>query len=124
LVKKIKRNIEDSVWMINHTVTKDYGLVSGDITIKNESRFTIPGDSYRLYINYSDSKGNLLFTSEEISNYESIPYGQSKTINVFETNSNSFQKVGISLKIIDTNFIEQLITEHAEGYNCTYSDNL
>ncbi|MBP8994458.1 MAG: hypothetical protein KBG30_11710 [Bacteroidales bacterium] len=124
LVKKIKGNIEDNVWMINHTVTKKYDWASGDITIKNNSRFTIPGYSYSLYVNYTDSKGNILFTSKEISNFESIPYGQSKTIHVFESNSSSFQKVGISLKIISTNFIEQIIAEYAEGYNCTYSDNL
>lgn len=124
LVKEIKENIENSVWMLNHTVTKNYGWASGDITIKNDSRFTIPGYSYSLYVNYTDSKGNLLFTSKEMSNFESIPYGQSKTIHVFESNSSSFQKVGISVKIISTNFIEQIIAEYAEGYNCTYSDNL
>lgn len=124
LVKKIKENIEDNVWMINHTLTKNYSWASGDITLKNNSRFSIPGRSYNLYINYTDNKGNLLFTSKEISNYESIPYGQSKTIHVFESNSDSFQRVSISLNIISTDFIEQIIAEYAEGYNCTYSDNL
>ncbi len=124
LVKKIKENIENSVGLLNHTVTKNYGFASGDITLKNNSRFTIPGMAYNLYVNYTDSKGKLLFTSKEMLNYESISYGQSKTIRVFESNSNSFQKVGISLKIISVNFIEQIIAENAEGFNCNYSDNL
>lgn len=124
LIKEIKENIENSVSMVNHTVTKNYGYASGDITLKNNSSFTIPGRSYNLYVNYTDSKGNLLFTSKEMLNYESIPYEQSKTIHVFESNSSSFQKVGISLKIVSTNFIEQIVAEYAEGYNCKYSDNL
>ncbi|MDY0316100.1 MAG: hypothetical protein GX793_00460 [Bacteroidales bacterium] len=124
IVKKIKGDIEDNVWMINHTVTKSYNWVSGDITIKNSSRYTIPGYSYILYVNYFDRKGNLLFTSKYNFNFESIPYGQSKTIHVYESNSNSFQKVDISIEIIDTDFIEQIIGKYAEGYNCTYSYNL
>lgn len=124
LVRTIKETIENKVSMENHTVTKSYGYASGNITLKNYSRFTIPGYSYNLYVNYTDNQGNTIFTSKEILNFESIPYGQSKTINVFETNSSSFQKVGIILKIVNTEFIEDIIAVHAEGSNCNYSNNL
>lgn len=124
LVKTIKNKIEESVNMENHTVTKNYGWASGDITLKNYSRFTIPGYSYNLYVVYTDSKGNTLFTSKEMMNFESIPFSQSKTISVFESNSRSFQKVGINLKIINTKFIEDIIGEYAEGRNCIYDGNL
>ena len=124
LVRNIKEAIENSVWLLNHTVTKNYGYTSGEITVKNNSRFTIPKYSYNLYVNYTDKKGENLFTSKHISNYESIPYGENKTIHVFELNSSSFQKIGISLKIIDADFIEEIISQYAEGYNCIYSNNL
>jgi hypothetical protein len=124
LVRSIKETIENNVRMENHTVTKSYGCASGNITLKNYSRFTIRGYSYNLYVNYTDNQGNTIFTSKEMLNYESIPYGQSKTINVFENNSSSFQKVGIILKIINTEFIEDIIGEHAEGTNCNYTNNL
>jgi hypothetical protein len=124
LVRSIKSTIEESVIMENHTVTKNYGWASGDITLKNYSRFTIPGFSYNLYVVYTDSKGNTLFTSKERMNFQSIPFGQSKTISVFESNSRSFQKVGINLKIINTEFIEEIIGEYAEGRNCVYVENL
>jgi len=124
LVGAIKETIENKVSMENHTVTKSYGYASGNITLKNYSRFTIPGYSYNLYVNYTDNQGNTIFTSKEILNFESITYGQSKTINVFETNSSSFQKVGIILKIVNTEFIEDIIAEHAEGDNCNYASNL
>ncbi len=124
LVKTIKDRIEESVIMENHTITKSYGWARGDITLKNYSRFTIPGSSYNLYVYYTDRKGNTLFTSKQSLNFESIPFGQSKTIRVFESNSSSFQKVGVNLKIINTKFIEDIIGEYAEGRNCVYAYNL
>ena len=125
LIRSIKEKIENNFGMLNHNVTKSsYGSVSGEITVKNNSRFTIPKYSYHLYINYCDNKGDILFTSEETLNYESIPSGQNKTIHVFELNGNSFQKIGVSLKIINAVFIEEIIAEYAEGNNCIYSDNL
>jgi hypothetical protein len=124
IVNSIKDEIEEKVYLSNHTVTKNYGWASGEITLKNHSRYSIPGYSYNLYVNYTDSQGNLLFTSKEMLNYENIQYGQSKTIRVFESNSRSFQKVGVSLKITNTTFIESIVAEYAEGYNCVYSGNL
>lgn len=124
LIEKIKKNIEENILLENHTVTQQYDWASGDITIKNNSRFTIPQFSYNLYILYTDSNENVIFTSKEIANFESIPYGQSNTVHVFEQNTNSFEKVGISLKIINSTFIEELIAEYAEGQNCLYSNNL
>lgn len=124
LVEKIKKNIEENILLENHTVTQQYDWASGDITIKNTSRFTIPSFSYNLYILYSDKNENIIFTSKEIANYESIPYGQSNTVHVFEQNTNSFEKVGVSLKIINSSFIEEIIAEYAEGNNCSYSNNL
>lgn len=124
IINSIKNEIEESVYLSNHTVTKNYGWTGGEITFKNHSRYSIPSNSYNLYVNYTDSQGNLLFTSKEMLNYENIQFGQSKTIRVFESNSRSFQKVGISLKITNTSFIENIIAEYAEGYNCVYSGNL
>lgn len=124
LVRYIKETIEKDVVMENHTITKSYGFISGDITFKNYSRFTVPGYSYNLYVNYYDSQGNTLFNSKETSNYESIPFSQSKTINIFETNSSTFKKVGIKLNVINSEFIEKIIAEYAEGNNCIYSNNL
>jgi hypothetical protein len=125
LVYQIKENIESNCILENHTVSKTYDWVSGDITLKNYSRFTIPGYSYNIYVLYKDNIGNTVFTSKEsISNFESIPFGQGKTIHVYQPNSNSFQKISIKLEIISTKFIESIISENAEGINCSYSNNL
>jgi len=124
LVQKIKDNIEENVILENHTVTKNYGWLSGDVTLKNYSIFSIPGRTYSLYINYIDGQGNIVFTSKEVLNFDNIPYNQSKTIHVFESNSNSFQKIGIKLKLTSTDFIESVLAENAQGYNCSYSNNL
>lgn len=124
LVLEIKDRIERETVLENHTVSKNYGLVSGDVTIKNYSRFSIPGSTYNLYVNYFDRKEELVFTSKELLNFDAIPYNQSKTINVFESSSKSFRKIGIDLKIISTSFIEDIISNNAEGNNCNYSKNL
>jgi hypothetical protein len=124
LVKTIKNKIEENVIIENHTVRKQYDWASGDITFKNFSRFTIPEYVYKLYVEYSDNNGNILFTSEDIENYKSIPFGQSRTISVLELNIPSFKKIGVKLNITNTTFIEEIIGEYAEGKNCEYSDNL
>lgn len=123
LVQKIKVNIEDNVQMINHTIEKNYDWLNGDITIKNNSRFTIPGLSYNLNINYTDNNGKLLLTSKG-NTYSTVYFGQSLSMRVFESNTTSFKKVNVYLKIINTDFIEQIIVKNAEGSNCTYSDNI
>lgn len=124
LVTMIKERIEKNTVLENHTVTKNYGFASGDVTVKNNSRFSIPGRAYNLYVNYFDRDENLLFTSKQILNFDEIPYHQSTTVNVFETGSMSFRKIGIALNIVDTGFIEKIISEHAKGSGCLYDNNL
>lgn len=124
LVSEIKKNIENNVNMENHTVTKSYGMATGDVTIKNYSRFTIPKFSYKVYVQYSDSKGKILFKSEETLAYSTIPFEQSITFYVSEMNSRSFKKIGIEFKITDTDFIKNIIADYAKGSNCNYSNNL
>lgn len=125
LVDDLKRRIEEKTILENHNISKSYGMVSGDITIKNYSRFTIPGYAYKIYVQYLNSKDEIVFTSNEsLSNFQSIPFSQSKTIHVFENNVKGFRKVNIKLSLTSTNFIEEIISENVEGNNCTYSNNL
>lgn len=124
LIEKIKEDIENKIILENHTVTNSYGFVSGDVTVKNYSRFTLPGGAYNLYINYRNKKGDILFTSKQILTYDAIPFNQSKTVHVFEPNSKSFRKISIELNIISTNFIEDIIAQYSTGIGCIYSNNL
>jgi len=125
LLDILKTRIENRTKIENQTLSKSFGMVSGDVTIKNYSRFTIPGSTYEIYVKYLNSKGEVVFTSNEsLSNFKSIPYNQSKTIHVFENNSSGFRKVDVQLKLTSTNFLEKVIAENAEGNRCSYSENL
>ena len=123
LVERIKNKIEEGVRLENHSVKND-GYVHGDLTYKNYSRFSIPASTYNLYIEYLNGKGDIIFKEEEIA-YGNIHFGESKTAHIvnFDVDSRA-RKINISLKIKNTNFIEEVIAEHARGNNCTYSNNL
>ena len=115
---------EEGVRLENHSVKNDGYYISGDITYKNYSRFGIPASTYKLYIEYLNNKGDIIFKEEEIA-YSSIPFGASKTTSIVNFNiASRARKINISLKIINTTFIEEVIAEHAKGENCTYSNNL
>ncbi|MEH6512956.1 MAG: hypothetical protein V7734_07630 [Maribacter arcticus] len=130
LVNSIKDKIESKTRLESHTITRKNGgfgyyYAFGDITVKNNSRFTIPGYSYKLYVNYLDSNDNLLFTSDKSSgNFTDIGFNQSKTLNIYQDISSRFRKVNIKVKLLNTEFIEKLIAEYAEGSLCNYSNNL
>ena len=124
LIDEIKSTIEKNVKLENHTVTKSYGMASGDMTIKNYSRFSVPGMSYKLEIDYLDRSENVKYTSNERSNIYSIPYGQTATFFVSEMNARGFSKIRPRLVITNKSFIEEIIAENAEGANCNYNKNL
>lgn len=124
LVERIKNEIEEGVRLENHSVKNDGYYISGDITYKNYSRFGIPASTYKLYIEYLNNKGDIIFKEEEIA-YGNIPFGASKTTSIANFNiASQARKINISLKIINTSFIEEVIAEHAKGNNCNYSYNL
>lgn len=129
LVNSIKYKIENKTRIESNTLKGNFGYgydyVSGEITIKNYSRHSIIGSSYRLYVNYLDSNDNVLFTSDESSsNYKDIGFDQSITLNIYQSIPSRFRKVNIELKLINTKFIESSIPKYAEGSNCIYSGNL
>lgn len=130
LVYDIKENIENNFGILNHNLslqsigfgTSSY--LSGEVTMKNSSRFTIPSFAYNLYYQFYDVDGQLVFTEKEIGTYEPIPYGQSKTSRLFQSNAYGFDKVKAKLEIIRTGFIEDLIIENVKGNNCHSSIQL
>ncbi|MCF7559422.1 hypothetical protein L3X39_02145 [Sabulilitoribacter multivorans] len=130
IVSSIKYEIEEKTRLESHALEIKKGgfgnyYAFGNITIKNYSRFTIPAYSYKIYVNYLDINDNVLFTSENFSdNYSDIGFNQSKTQHVMQDISSKFRKVDISLKLLNTEFIDKLIAEYAEGGSCIYSDNL
>lgn len=128
LVNQIKNRIEATTRLESHSVkVMGYGdnYATGNITLKNFTRFTIPAHSYKLYVNYLDSDNNILFTSDKsLSNFEAIGFGQSKTIHVIQDISSEFRKVNIKLKLLSTQFIEEIVAKHSEGSSCLYSGNL
>ncbi len=123
LVESIKYIIEKSVGLENHTVREGYlNDISGDITYRNYSNYTIPSGTYNLYVKYMDKNENILFKNKEYVR-STLAYGQSNTIWVSEDVRRA-TKIAISLEIINTEFIERIIAEHAKGNNCIYSNNL
>lgn len=117
-VLKIKNNIESNFTIQNSNLTLNYGYVSGNATLKNNSRFSIIGSNYEIYYHFLNSNDQIVFTKKETINIETIPYGQSITKTIFETNADGFDKIKVELKIISTDFIENIIAENIEGSNC------
>jgi hypothetical protein len=123
LVYKIKQNIESNVAIENNNLTAHYGYVSGDVTVKNYSSFSIPGRDYELYFHFLNSEGKIVFTKKELLNYENIGYGQSITEHLFESSTGDFQKIKAELKLTSTSFIEELLGENIKGSNCVADIN-
>jgi hypothetical protein len=118
LVSRIKENIESNVKIQNNTLSRNYGYLSGEVTFKNYSRFTIPGSTYEIYYIFFNSNNQIVFTKKELSNFEYIPFGQSVTENLFESNTGQFEKIKVELKLISTKFIENVIAENVTGNDC------
>lgn len=118
LVNIIKTNIEDNFFLESHNLTNSFGSISGNATMKNNSRFSIPEGSYKIYYHFLASNGTILLTKEEGYNFSPIPFGQSMTRYVYEASSESFDKIKIELKLISTDFIENIIAENIVGNNC------
>lgn len=118
LIYKIKNNIQQNVIVQNNNLSNKYGYVSGDVTVKNYSRFSIPGQNYELYFHFLNYNGDIVYTKKEMFNYESIPYGQSVTRHLFESGSGNFDMIKAELKLTTTDFIEEIIAENIVGANC------
>ncbi|MFN5135600.1 MAG: hypothetical protein ACK5DG_09815 [Chitinophagaceae bacterium] len=123
LVYQIKNNIQENVMVQNHNLSISFGYVSGDVTVKNYSRFSIPGRGYELYYHFLNNNGDIVFTKKEILNFESIPYGQSVTHHLFESSTRNFDRIKAELKLITTDFIEEIIAENIKGSNCQAGNN-
>ena len=121
IVYRVKNNIETNFLLKNNNLSSSYGYLSGDVTMKNYSRFTIPGYSYEIYYHFLNSSGNIVFTKKETLNYESIQYGQSITKSLYESNSSGFSKINVELKLTSTDFIERVVSENIKGNNCAVS---
>lgn len=129
IVNKIKNKIQNNTVLENHTLRKNggYGVpfyVSGDITIKNYSRFSIPAYSYDIYIKFLNNKDDVLFEYKHYNNFSNIPFNSSDTYHVMKDVDKTFKKVSIELRVLKTNFIEELVGAYAEGSRCVYDDNL
>lgn len=129
LVNRIKNKIEDNFRLENHSLRRNGGwgltpYVSGDIIVKNYSRFTIPRYSYDIYIKFLNNKDKEVYKFNYSSNFSDIPFNSSEKLHIFETVNNNYKKVGIDLVILNSSFIEDIIAEYAEGSLCNYVDNL
>lgn len=124
IVSKIKHKIESNFNLENNNLTNEYGRLSGYVTMKNNSRFTITGRDYEIYYHFLNSDGNVVFTKKEILNFEPIQYDQSITRDLFISNSDGFDKINIELKILSTEFIENIVSENIEGENCNVTNDL
>lgn len=123
LVYKVKNNIESNFTIQNNNLEINYGYVSGNVTVKNNSRFSIIGRNYEIYYHFLNSSGQIVYTKKEMANYQTIPFGQSVTEHLFESNSDGFSKIKVELKIISTDFIEEIIAENIEGNNCNVTSD-
>jgi hypothetical protein len=123
LVYKVKNNIESNFTIQNNNLEINYGYVSGNVTVKNNSRFSIISRNYEIYYHFLNSSGQIVYTKKEMANYQTIPFGQSVTEHLFESNSDGFSKIKVELKIISTDFIEEIIAENIEGNNCNVTSD-
>ena len=129
LVRNIKSDIENNVWLVNMSAKKEDSFnggiwIHGDIEYKNSSNYTIPSSTYNLYVNFLDANRKVLLKRQKYT-YASISSGESNTISIVETvMSDKVDKISISLEITDTDFIEDIIAKYAKGNNCKYSYNL
>lgn len=130
LTNEIKNVIERNTKLENQTLNKaggSYGLqlyVSGDLIVKNYSRFTLPGYSYDIYINFLDNNDEVVLRYKYYSNFSEIPYNSSETLHIMKNIDKSCKTVDVELVIINTDFIEEIIGEYAKGSLCNYSNNL
>lgn len=119
LVQKTKRNIEENVVVQSSNVTYKFGgYLSGELTLKNNSHYNIPGGDYEIYYHFLNSSGDVVFTKKEQSNFKSIPAGESLSLYLIETGSNSYDDFRTEIKLTSTDFIESTIAENIKGANC------
>jgi len=124
LVYKIKNNIQESVMVQNHNLSASYGYISGNVTVKNYSRFSIPGHDYELYFHFLDYDDKVVFSKKAMLNYESIPFGQSVTHRLFEPSNGHIRNVKAELKLTSMGFIEKVIADNIVGSDCIARSNL
>lgn len=122
-VNKVKTDIESNFDMQNNNLKLNYGYLSGNVTVRNNSRFSILGGTYKIYYHFLNTSGKIGYTLEESSNYQNILYGQSITQNIFESNLSGYSKIQVEIKIISNNFIEKIIADNADGKNCINASN-
>ena len=103
--------LELSVRMSSHNVSKEFGFISGNMTIDNPTDVNIPAYAYELYINFMNNDYTVLH-KEKINN-NNIFYAKSKTNISINTNDNwKYKKIGAELKIMDKTFIENFLAKH------------
>ena len=124
LVFSIKSNIEENFSILNNNLSVSFGYVTGRVTLKNYSRFTIPRGTYELYYDFIDYNGDVIFTKAETLTYETIGYGQSVSFSLFENISQNFTSIRARLKLVSTGFIEKVIADNIKGENCAADSNL
>lgn len=118
VVNVIKLVIEGKVVAFNGNVEKNDFFVSGDMSYKNFSDYNIPAYSYNIFLEYLNSKGEVVFTDKQLYHHEFIGANQTGNISIFKSNSNRFSRVRLKLKITDVSFIEKLIADVVTGTNC------
>ncbi|WP_370390225.1 hypothetical protein [uncultured Winogradskyella sp.] len=130
IVQSLKKRIEENTFLENHSLTKYGGYygsnqyVSGDIIVKNGSRFTIPGHSYHIYVKFLDKNDNELYKYKHYNNYFDIPFNSSESLGIMEDIEKNYNKVDVELVILNTNFLENILGEHSKGSSCNYNYNL
>jgi len=88
------------------------------MSYKNFSDYSIPAYSYNIFLEYLNSKGEVVFTDKQLYHHEYIGANQTGNISIFKSNSSRFSRVRLKLKITDVSFIEKLIADVATGSNC------
>jgi S1-C subfamily serine protease len=126
IVKNIKNTIENSITIESNTLDASYGFTSGDVVIKNNSRYFIKGGLYNNY-NYDlfyilkNSRGRELLRNK-VTLISDITFGGTHRFLVSEFISSS--RVSVELRIRNTKFIKEIIGNYSEGNNCQYLGNL
>jgi hypothetical protein len=113
-VQEIKEHIEANVDFVHKgsNLSKSYGYISGEVTVMNTSRLSIPSYSYDLYVTFFNSQGDLIH-AEKVTAFGGLSQNELKQFSFFSSNiSRQYDKYSTLLRITDTDFIKRYIIQN------------
>lgn len=119
-VNELKEHIESNINFEKKgsNLSRSYGMISGEVTIQNNTIFTIPSFGYSLFITYFDRNKNLVHAEEVSLAYESISPNSLKQYSIYASStSREYNSYSTFVKLKDDSFIRRYVVEN-EKISC------